>query len=143
MANWVRQRRQHHQTGHGQCADLFAKIRPKVPFFLGLVTFALASAAVSLLATVAACHDPLVLPLWSAAVSPPVCRLGRSCLVMIFANIPVLKKYKFKKKWQDYVQAAKKNTRGSVYLPRHSVLKAGLVVLRGFMPVAVKMTKPA
>jgi len=28
MANWVRQRRQNHQTGHGQTADLFAKIRP-------------------------------------------------------------------------------------------------------------------
>ena len=25
MANWARQRRQNHQTGHGQCADFASK----------------------------------------------------------------------------------------------------------------------
>ena len=37
MANWVRQRRQNHQTGHGQTADLFAKIRPKGTVLTGLI----------------------------------------------------------------------------------------------------------
>lgn len=37
--NWARQRRQNHKTGHGQLADLFAKIRQKVPSGLAFLAF--------------------------------------------------------------------------------------------------------